>query len=321
MRRAIMRNIQSIHVRNERQFKALTGIPEKEFDRLLPQFTYCLENIQQQRYLRHKNQRQRVPGGGRKGILSTPESKLFFLLFYLKNYPTYDVMGSFFNISTSKVQGYVIRLIPVLRQAEKNLHVLPHRHFKPIAADDQHTENIGKILIDATERPCQRPKNSRRQKNHYSGKRKAHTFKNTVVGRSHGGIDAIGRTVPGRHHDYALLKEDLNPEDLGLSSIEVYVDLGYQGIEKDYPNICKVHIPHKKPRKSKENPNPQLTPKEQKENRAVSRVRIEIEHLIGDLKNFQILTNKFRNRTANIADQIILVVAGLCNLVNHYQVQ
>ena len=137
-----------------------------------------------------------------------------------------------------------------------------------------------------------------------------------------GGVkDAIGPTAPGRRHDDALLKEELNPEQPGLSSVEVYVDLGYQGIEKDYPKLHKIHIPHKKPRKSEANPNPTLTPKQKKENRAISRVRVAVEHLIGDLKNFQILTNKFRNHIANLGDQVILVVAGLCNLRNNYEVQ
>jgi hypothetical protein len=316
-----MRNFQSIHIRNERQFRALTGIPEKEFNRLLPEFTSCLEAAQQQRYRRRKHQRRRGPGGGRKGTLSTPESKLFLLLFYLKNYPTYDVMGSLFNLSPSKVEEQIVKLIPVLRQAEKNLGVLPHRHFKAPVVEQQDNENTVKIMIDVTERPCRRPKNHRRQKNCYSGKRKAHTLKNTVIGTVHGGIDTIGPTMPGRHHDYALFKNEVDPNQPGLASVEGYVDLGYQGIENDYPGIHKIHIPHKKPRKSKENPDPQLTPKEKKENRAVSRVRIGIEHLIGGLKNFQILTNKFRNRVANIADQIILVIGGLCNLRNHYQVQ
>ena len=75
-----MRNFQSITVHNERQFRALTGVSQKEFDRLLPEFTRSLESAQQQRYRQHQTQRRRRPGGGRKGTLSVPELKLFFLL-------------------------------------------------------------------------------------------------------------------------------------------------------------------------------------------------------------------------------------------------
>ena len=298
----------------------MTGVSQKEFDRLLPEFTRSLESAQQQRYRQHQRQRRRRPGGGRKGVLSVPELKLFFLLFYLKNYPTFDVLGSLFNISPSKAEEQVMKLIPILKQVEQHLHVLPHRHFKPRQNDDQSTEKVKKIIIDATERPCSRPQHGRRQKNYYSGKKHAHTLKNTVVAAVHGGIDAIGPTAAGHRHDYALLKEELNPEEPGLSSVEVYVDLGYQGIEKDYPKLHKIHIPDKKPRKSEANPNPTLTPKQKKKNRAISRIRVAVEHLIGDLKNFQILTSKFRNHIANLGDQVILVVAGLCNLRNNYEV-
>ena len=99
------------------------------------------------------------------------------------------------------------------------------------------------------------------------------------------------------------------------------MDLGYQGIKDRYPKFHEIQIPHKKPRKSKNHPNPTLTPKQKKENRTISRTRVAVEHLIGDLKSFQILTIKFRNQAKNMADQVILLVAGLCNLKNDYVVQ
>lgn len=316
-----MRKFQSMIIRNERQFKAFTGLPENVFDRLLAQFTQCLESVRQQRYEKHRVPHQRRPGGGRKGALSTPELKLFFILFYLKNYPTFDVLGGLFNLSPAKAQENVIKLLPILKQAEKCLHVLPHRHFKPTGNNKQDNEIIRKIIIDATERPCSRPHHARKQKHYYSGKKRYHTLKNTVMGDVNKGIPVIGPTAPGRRHDYALLKEELDPNQPGLSSVEAYVDLGFQGIQDRYPTFHKIHIPHKKPRKSKNHPNPTLTPQQKKENRAISRVRVAVEHLIGDLKSFQILTIKFRTQVKNLADQVILLVAGLCNLKNDYVVQ
>ena len=86
------------------------------------------ENLEEEKDQAH---RQRRPGGGRKGALSTPELKLFFLLFYLKTYPTFDVLGSLFDLSPPKANEQVKKLLPVLKEAEKRLQVLPHRHFKP----------------------------------------------------------------------------------------------------------------------------------------------------------------------------------------------
>ena len=316
-----MRKFQSIIVRNERPFRAFTGCPQKEFDRLLPDFTRCLAAIQKQRYQKHRGQRKRQPGGGRKGALSTPELKLFFILFYLKTYPTFDGLGGLFNLSPGKAEENVMQLLPILKQAEKCLQVLPHRHFKPTSNDEQPTEKIQKIIIDATERPCSRPHHARKQKHYYRGKKRYHTLKNTVIGDVNKGIPVVGPTAAGSRHDSALLQEELDPQQPGLSTVEVWVDLGYQGIKDRYPTFHNIHIPYKKPRRSKANPNPALTPDQKKENRAISRIRVAVEHLIGDLKNFQILTNKFRNHLQNMADQVILVVAGLCNLKNDYVVQ
>ena len=51
-----MRNFKSITIRNERQFRAFTGLCQKEFDRLLPEFTQALESAQQQHYKKqHRN--------------------------------------------------------------------------------------------------------------------------------------------------------------------------------------------------------------------------------------------------------------------------
>ena len=214
-----MRTFKLITIRHERQFRAFTGLSQKEFDHLLAEFTKALESAQQQRYKKHSLQRQRKPGGGRKGALSTPELKLFFILFYLKTYPTFDVLGSLFDLGPAKAQENVVKLLPILKHAEKNLQVLPHRHFKPTYDNPKNTDKKQKIIIDATERPCSRPHHARKQKHYYSGKRHQHTLKNTVIADGNKGIPVIGPTAPGSRHDYALLKEELSPQKPGLSSV------------------------------------------------------------------------------------------------------
>jgi hypothetical protein len=316
-----MRKFGSIVIRNERQFISFTGLPEKVFNKLLIEFTRSLDSDKRKQYQKNREKRQRRPGGGRRGVLSAPELKLFFVLFYLKNYPTFDILGGLFDISASKAKQNVEKLLPILKQAEKNLSVLPYRHFRPSSTGNHKNNNeIQEITIDATERPCQRPTHSRKQKNYYSGKKHRHTLKNTIMSDRNRGIPVVGPTAPGRRHDYSLLKEELDPDQPGLSSVSVSVDLGYQGIKDDYPNFHQINIPHKKPRKSKTS-NPTLTPQQKKENRAISRKRIGVEHLIGDLKSFHILANTFRNHTIRMADQVILVVAGLANLKNNYAIQ
>jgi hypothetical protein len=90
--------------------KSLTGLSRKGFDRLLNAFSACLEEMKQEQYRKNRRRRKRRPGGGRKGALVTAENKLFFILYYLKNYPTFDVLAFTFEISLSKAQEN--RLVP-----------------------------------------------------------------------------------------------------------------------------------------------------------------------------------------------------------------
>ena len=264
------------NIRNERQFIALIGLPREAFNALLLMFAKCLNLSRKLRDKKRQMPRHRKPGGGRKGALPTPEQKLFFILFYLKNYPTFDVLGALFNLSPAKACENVKELLPILKNAQQHLHVLPHRHLKPTNDSGQVNEGVKEIIIDATERPICRPHHARKQKRHYSGKKCRHTIKNTVITDSNLGISVIGPTAPGSRHDYSLLKDELDPKQPGLSSVEVWVDLGYQGIKDLYHSFKDIHIPHKKPKKSKNNPNPTLTPKQKKENRAISRGRVAV---------------------------------------------
>jgi DDE superfamily endonuclease len=123
----------------------------------------------------------------------------------------------------------------------------------------------------------------------------------------------LGRTLSGHHHDYSMLKQELPPDLDWFRDLEVWVDLGYQGIQSDYEGEM-IEIPHKRPRKSKTNPNPKLTVEQRAENRAVSQVRIFIEHAIGGMKRFGILVQRFRNRKENFEDDSVGICAGLWNL-------
>jgi hypothetical protein len=78
--------------------------------------------------------------------------------------------------------------------------------------------------------------------------------------------------LSGRNHDYSMLKQELPPDLAWFRDLEVWVDLGYQGIQSDYEGDM-IEIPHKKPRKSKTNPHPELTAAQRAEHKAVSQIR------------------------------------------------
>ena len=127
----------------------------------------------------------------------------------------------------------------------------------------------------------------------------------------------LGRTFRGHHHDYSMLTQEFPPERDWFADIQVRVDLGYQGIQSDYKGD-QIEIPMKKPRKSKQNPTPQLSDEQKAANKALSQVRIFIEHAIGGMKRYTILVHVFRNRKVDFEDDAIGICAGLWNLTLCY---
>jgi len=127
----------------------------------------------------------------------------------------------------------------------------------------------------------------------------------------------LGRTLSGHNHDYSMLKQEFPPELDWLTDLNVRVDLGYLGIQSD-DNGHQIDIPTKKPRKSKKNPNPQLSDAQKADNKALSQIRIFIEHAIGGMKRYNILVHVFRNRKADFEDDAIGICAGLWNFALSY---
>ena len=111
-----------------------------------------------------------------------------------------------------------------------------------------------------------------------------------------------------------MLKEEFPPDKTWFSDLKVLVDLGYQGIQKDYEGNG-IEIPNKKPRKSKSNPAPKLTEEQKETNRTLSKVRIFIENAIGGMKRYNILSHTFRNRKDGFVDKVIALCAGLWNMI------
>ena len=83
-------------LKNVRLMKALTGMSPKEFDIWLQVFEKILFEIASNK------KRLRAVGGARIGLLASAEDKLFFILFYLKIYPTIDLGAWIFNMDISR---------------------------------------------------------------------------------------------------------------------------------------------------------------------------------------------------------------------------
>ena len=86
-------------------------------------------------------------------------------------------------------------------------------------------------------------------------------------------------------------------------STKVLTDSGYLGLQKIHANTL---MPKKK---SKKNP---LSDEDKKQNKKLSSDRVSNEHVIGLIKRFKIVADKYRNRRKRFGLRFNLI-AGICN--------
>jgi hypothetical protein len=141
--------------------------------------------------------------------------------------------------------------------------------------------------------------------------------KNTIIATVSKVILFVGLTFTGHTHDYRMLKQEFPAEEEWFDSQEVYVDSGYQGMDKEYAG-ANIQLPHKKPRKSKKNPETCLTDEQKLENQALSKIRVFVENAIGGLKRYNILVHRFRNHKKSFENEVIGITAGLWNFNLNY---
>jgi hypothetical protein len=114
----------------------------------------------------------------------------------------------------------------------------------------------------------------------------------------------------GRRHDYDVYKKN---HPITPKQVLNVVDLGYLGIEKDFPQQLSA-LPCKKKRNQEV-----LSDEEKEHNKIHSKKRIVIEHTICRLKKYRILADIFRNNLRKY-NKVSDIVSGLVNyrIMNHY---
>ena len=119
-------------------------------------------------------------------------------------------------------------------------------------------------------------------------------------------IKYLSHCCYGKQHDFSLLKTQFPPHQPWFKNFTLKVDLGYVGIVKEYE--CQhISIPYKK---SKYHP---LTDEQKNQNKQFASERIFIEHSIGGLKRFRILSDRLRLHRLDLYDDILGACAGLWN--------
>lgn len=258
-----------------RIFRKLSGLSIDEFNIILEKLSEPLNHA--------------FNNKGRPRKLKGHADKLLLLLIYYRTYTTHEFLGYFVGLDNSNVSRLFKTLEPVV---VSKIHIEKDRSLTQDVVEE--------ILLDVTEQPIQRPKNKKARKKYYSGKKKRHTQKFEIAMTKKGEIINVSNTAPGRKHDLRIRQRGspISP------TATKYVDLGYQGWQKNSNN---VELPHKRPKGG------QLTTEQKAENRQHSKIRVYVEHKFAQFKKFRILSETYRNfrRKHNMR---VNIIAGVLNL-------
>lgn len=286
--------------KKRKQFLSVTGLTVQQFDSLSKEIKKNYKTTEQKRL--SKNKRERKIGAGHKFDLSLKD-RILMLLMYYRMYTTYDMLGMIFDLDKSNVARNIRYLEPAVKQSIP----IPAKKY----ADSKKLKTIQELqqffpdliaITDGTEQQIPRPKDRKKRKTHYSGKKKKHTVQNQITINLKGEIIHKSTHSPGSHHDYKIYKS----KHPALSKdVMVFYDLGYMGVEKDFPKQTSI-LPYKKKRGK------ELTISQKEWNKIQSKIRINVEHVIAQIKKFRISSDTFRNKLCRY-DTISDIVCGIIN--------
>jgi len=289
-------------------FRHLTGLTVDLFDDLAADVLPALGHAERRR--RDRPGRRRGQGAGRPYALADAD-RLLLTVVWLRHYPTQEVLGFLFGASDSAAKRAVDRCLPVLEQAGRDTMRMPdpgrgrRKDLPRLLAD---TPGLA-VIVDTFEQRVQRPR--RRQRAHYSGKKKCHTLKSQVAVDEDGYVAHVADSVPGPRADLEVLDgsglRGRLPAGVGLLGDLAYVGLNNPSRRRGRARRRAVGAtPRRKPRGR---PRPLA---DRRYNRAFARRRVVVEHTIGRLRRFRSLAEADRHFRRGHSARV-RAVAGLVN--------
>ena len=287
----------------------MTGVEVSEFDSFYAKAQTNYGQYETKRLSREN--RKRKVGAGHPFKLQLHERLLMFLVYY-RLYITSTLTGVLFDLDQSNVLKDIRKLEPLIKDVLPTPKKL-HEKVKQLQTIEEIKAMFPelKAFLDATEQEIPRPKNKRKRKTHYSGKKKRHTVKTQLTVNADGLIVHLTQHVKGSMHDYSLFKRSrphLPDKVLGEG------DLGYEGVKKDFPRLnFAVPFKRKGPGRGKRGVKAQELPAEQKAfNKMLAKERVVVEHTNSRVKKFLIWGGEFRNRLKHY-DIATEIVSGIVN--------
>lgn len=274
----------------------LTSLNQKEFSLLLSKFSVLVE--QKICYFTLRGLRRVHPCflEPKNSSLRGSEIKLEFILEFLKENPTQSFFAKMYKMTQSKISEWITFLLPVLEESLSLLKMLPKTGdtYDHLSFDDC-------LLIDVVENEVPRKTDLDNQREEYSGKKKKHTMKYLAIGNEKRFIYYLSPAYFGAKHDKSIF-DDLS---LQMDNSNLFFDLGFQGVQNDYENAI---LPYKRTKKIK------LNAMQKESNKAISTIRIKIEHAFSGVKRFRIIHEKIRIKFFQKREEIMKIAVGIHNL-------
>jgi hypothetical protein len=287
------------------QFQSFAGIRVSEFEKILERAQAGYEGFEQKRLGGRK--RARKIGAGRHFKLLL-EDQILLCLVHLRLNLTCTVMSCLFDLNESNVSRNAGRIKQLLEDElpEPSKLMAVQKKINSVEELFRLYPDL-KAIVDGTEQPIERPKDPEKRKTYYSGKQKRHTIKKQVTVNLEGLILDAPPAVEGKRHDYKVFQETKTLSERIPKEVGLLLDSGYQGAGHGQAE-GKVRLPKKA---TKLHP---LSQDEKASNRALSGLRVKVEHAIGRLKRFKILSERFRHPLDSY-DETFSVIAGLVNFM------
>lgn len=277
-------------IRRPGVFHRLTSFTVQEFHLLAKKLKSEWERREQERLKAMRSNRKHKIGQGRP-YAGSFETMLLLVVMYLRTPSSNAILSMLFGIDEVTVRSWRKRLLPLLTD-----RFIPETKLrgkmKRINDLDEFLElypELQEIIGDGSEFKIQRPK--RKQGKSYTGKSKRHVKKSVLAVNERDGL-ILGRTKtrPGSVHDKRVLGEDpLHARMEKQASIPKRMDSAWTGEDPK-----KGWLVNKRARR-----NHPLTKQEKQENKALSKIRIKVEHAIRRVKVFR-----------RLADTVVIRVTG-----------
>jgi len=291
-------------------FARVIGIKHESFLLL----TYRIKELWTAKEIEIKNKRprKRAIGGGRKYKLESMENKVLLILLFYRHNVTHELLGLIFDVHSSNITRLINKLLPIfelaadpsLKSCLENIKKHSEKISNPVKFFKKFPE-VKEIVFDATEHRTFRPKDTAKRKELYSGKKKMFSRKTQICIDKNKRILDISKSFSGTVHDKKIFEIEDTINKMPSQSVGIG-DLGYIGLNKDYPK-ANIILPFK--RKKKE----ELSDVKRQFNRELAKDRIKVEHVLCRIKKFKVCSEIYRGSEKSY-NQTFRNISALVNL-------